>query len=175
MKGVENGLLIKKRIAAACMVIAVLTAGMAGCGTASKKPMTPKNMSSQSQQGYNTQKTPAPNQERVLADRFSRIATQVDGVKSATTVVQRMTNGKYTVMVGLELKSGVTKPETIKKKVADRIKMTDHQVAKVLVTSDPQLVQRVKDIANGVIQGRPVSSFADQINELAKRMAPTMK
>jgi len=175
MKGVKESLLIKKRLVAACIVIAVLTAGMAGCGTPAKKPMTPKNMSSQSQQGYNTQKTPTPNQERVLADRFSRIATQVDGVKSATTVVQRMANGKYTVMVGLEMKNGVTKPEKIKKEVADRIKMTDRQVSKVLVTSDPKLVQRLKDIANGVIKGRPVSSFADQINELAKRIAPTMK
>jgi YhcN/YlaJ family sporulation lipoprotein len=78
-------------------------------------------------------------------------------------------------MVGLEMKSGTqgTQATSAKKEVARRIK-ADPRVSKVMVTTVPNLVTRIKDIASGVLKGKPVSSFSTQMKELARRIAPTM-
>ncbi|MGE5455404.1 MAG: YhcN/YlaJ family sporulation lipoprotein, partial [Methylocystaceae bacterium] len=156
-----------------------LSASLLGCGRQAPKPMTPGNkIAPNGTRSPNTTTTPQPNMERVMADRFSNLANQVSGVKGSTVVVNKNATGNtYTVMVGIELNADIkgSASEKVKKQVADRIKSNDTKVNKVLVTTDPDLITRLKDIASGVIKGKPVSSFAKEISELAKRIAPTMK
>ncbi|MGE5379774.1 MAG: YhcN/YlaJ family sporulation lipoprotein [Methylocystaceae bacterium] len=162
-------------------LVFILGCTLLGCNkSAAKKPITTKNRIVQT--SPRTNRTPQPNMERVMADRFANIAKQVSGVKAATVVVNRNTGmgakaNTYTAMVGIELTSNMkgSASTRIKKEVADKIKANDKSVTKVLVTTDPNLITRLKDIATGVIKGKPVSSFATEINELAKRIAPTMK
>lgn len=128
--------------------------------TPAKKPVAPLNIS----------------ESRKLADKLSNRAVKVKGVRSATVVVQPA-NNQVSVMVGLVVNSNVTGKETVKVKeeVSRQLRMADKRVTRVLVTTDPDLVKRIEDIARGIIAGKPVQSFASEISELTRRIAPTMK
>ncbi|MGE5416976.1 MAG: YhcN/YlaJ family sporulation lipoprotein [Acidobacteriota bacterium] len=179
-------------ILALTLVFSALTIG--GCGTASKKPVTPPTTTPRN--GVTTPMTPRtttpPNtvtkpalkpvgpmsvsESRKLADRLTNEATKVKGVRSATVVVQPA-NNRVTAMVGLTLDTTVkgTRTDMIKRDVTTRLQKTDKRVTRVLVTTNPDLVKRIQDIARGVISGKPVQSFATEISELTRRIAPTVK
>jgi YhcN/YlaJ family sporulation lipoprotein len=103
-------------------------------------------------------------------------ATAIDGVRSATVVVQPA-NNRYTALVGLTLDSDVKgdQTEAIKKQVTTKLDQADKRVTRVLVTTNPDLVRRIEDIARGVLAGKPVQSFAEEIAEVTKRIVPTIK
>jgi len=171
------------------LLVAIFISTVWGCGGEAAKPNQPNNKITQNK--GTTPVTPQPNNERVMADRLANLASQVKGVKAATVVVNRnttgnnnnmgtnntTTNNSFTAMVGIELNSDIkgSASESVKKQVADKIKSNEKQVTKVLVTTDPDLITRLKDIASGVINGKPVSSFATEIEELARRIAPSMQ
>lgn len=77
------------------------------------------------------------------------------------------------VMVGLSLDQGMNsadKANEIKKTVANKLKASDKRISQVLVTTDPGLVQRLSDVAAGIIQGRPIQGYQEDINELTRSM-----
>ena len=61
------------------------------------------------------------------------------------------------VMVGLNLDSKTennpTMARNIKQTVANKLKNSDQRISQVLVTTDPTLIQRINDVAAGIIQG----------------------
>ncbi len=113
---------------------------------------------------------------RKLADMLTNRSVAVKGVRSATVVVQPA-NNRYTALVGLTLNPDVkgNQTEAVKKEVAQKLDRADKRVNRVLVTTNPDLVRRLEDIARGILAGKPVQSFADEIAELTKRIAPTIK
>lgn len=77
------------------------------------------------------------------------------------------------VMVGLSLDQDMNsadKAKEIKKTVANKLKASDKRISQVLVTTDPGLVQRLSDVAAGIIQGRPIQGYQEDINELMRNM-----
>ena len=111
---------------------------------------------------------------RKLADRLTNKAVEVKGVRSATVVVQPA-NNRYTVLVGLTLNSEVNKIKPARlKEVSEKLSKTDKRINRVLVTTNPELVRRIEDIARGILGGKPVQSFAEEITEVTRRIAPTI-
>lgn len=77
------------------------------------------------------------------------------------------------VMVGLSLNTDMNnadKADQIKRTVANKLKASDKRISQVLVTTDPGLVQRLSDVAAGIIQGRPIKGYQDDINDLTRSM-----
>lgn len=77
------------------------------------------------------------------------------------------------VMIGLSLEPGKTnanQANSIKRTVANRIKANDKRISQVLVTTDPGLIQRLNDVAAGIIQGRPIQGYQKDINDLTRSM-----
>jgi len=107
-----------------------------------------------------------------MADRVAREARKVSGVKEATVVI----SGR-TAYIGLNLDPNVekTRTTTIKKDVADRVKTAEPSLTSVNVTSDPDLVARLKRIADGIKRGKPVSSFSSELAEIGRRITPKMR
>lgn len=212
-----------------CIGLMIVVAA-AGCQT-SKKPMAPAKKPAQ------VQKKPAvdmsASERRVMANRLSRIAEGVPGVKKATVVVMDMNmtsnttgttttpktitgTGKTTtgtgttggtgtiggtsttgrtgtttgtstankstmsnksgtmVMVGLTLNSttgnSAAKTASTKSMVAKRIKASDKRISQVLVTTDPNLIKRLNDIAAGILEGKPVQSFSKDVRDLNTKL-----
>ncbi|MGE5397656.1 MAG: YhcN/YlaJ family sporulation lipoprotein [Chitinophagales bacterium] len=178
----------KKWLSIPILIIVSSTLILGGCGNqAQKKPVTPKTNMTAPKTKTTTPNTvtrpakkPVPtmstSEMRRLADKLTNIAVTVKGVKSATVVVQPM-GTKVSVLVGLTLDPSVKGKETtmIKNEITKKFKKADKRITRVLVTSNPDLVKRIEDIARGVIAGKPVQSFASEISELSRRIAPGMK
>lgn len=107
-----------------------------------------------------------------LADRADEIVnevTRLKDVRSATVVIT-----DNTALVGINLTSG-TKGNLnaqIKKEVEDAVKRADRDIDRVSVTADPDLFTRIENIARDIGQGRPLSGFATEVEEIIRRITP---
>lgn len=105
-----------------------------------------------------------------LATKLASEAAKVPGVKKATVALSGTD-----AYVGLDLKSGVTgkKTDAVKKDVVNRVKKADKRLTNVYVSTDIDTVTRIKKVANGIGQGKPLSSFANELAEIGRRIVPT--
>lgn len=177
---------MKSKVRALLLILLAGILILGGCQQA-KKPVTPQKT------------TPTnPNQvtesdKRVMANRFSNIAQGVAGVTKATVVVAAANasmggttaatptskNGKMVVMVGLILDSksmsDTAKQQSIRNMVKTRILKSDSRITDVLVTTDANMVKKINDVAAGLIEGKPVLSYAKSAAELGKMMKKQAK
>lgn len=98
-------------------------------------------------------------------------------VGNANPTPNTAVNGNYSgliVMVGLNLESKAennpSMANNIKKNVANKLKNSDRRISQVLVTTDPTLIQRINDVAAGVIQGKPIQNFQSDIKDLTTQI-----
>lgn len=152
----------------------------AGCSNPERKPVqdqTPRT--DQTDRGGMT-----ASERRVLADKLSRTAESIDGVETATVVmsdiaVSKDTSGKASdnatdnngliVMVGVNIQKQASE-EKIKTEIKNKLQALDKDISQVLVTSDPELVKRINDVAAGIIQGKPIQEFDTDIKEIGKKL-----
>ncbi|MFA4886548.1 MAG: YhcN/YlaJ family sporulation lipoprotein [Desulfotomaculaceae bacterium] len=162
-----------KRIKMFPVLVSVLILGMmltAGCGVA-RKPV-PQNQPNGIYQTPAQEPMPtSPAEVSKIASDLSGVAARVPGVNGATVVITGTT-----AYVGVDQKAGLEKNETdrIKRDVSDEVKKAEPRLTAVFVSSDPDIVTRLRRIADGVAAGQPISSFADELTEIAKRLSPTM-
>ncbi len=185
----------KKAILMICVLCGLLV--IIGCGQDARKPAPDTSPNSGVQQTSDAEK-------RVMANRFSNLAMEIDGVQKATVVVASRpdmnaggvdpfsglpntgtqvdpagvdTNpeaGNLVVMTGINLSPTVSqdtnKVNSIKEQVKTKIKADNSNVSEVLVTTNPDLIKKLQDVAAGIIQGQPVQSYTQDINELDRNL-----
>jgi YhcN/YlaJ family sporulation lipoprotein len=161
---------MKKILVLSLILSLSLSLALGGCSTTKKpapKPAPPAKMTP----------TPSPAKKpatsaHTRATKLAKAAEKVEGVKSATVVIT-----DSTAMVGLETNPNIEakKTEEIKTKVADEIKRADTGIKTVSITTDPNLITRLKKVAQGIKEGKPISSFADEIAEITRRITPKTK
>lgn len=120
-----------------------------------------------------TPTTPAPaTNNREIARWIAAVAAKVPGVKSAHVVVTG-----NTALIGLDIPAGTEAQQTnrIKKEVIDRVKAAEKSITTVSVSTDPDLITRLRRIEQGIAAGRPLSEFAKEITEITRRMAPRVR
>ncbi len=102
------------------------------------------------------------------ANHLAKLATQINGVQHATVIVL----GNY-VVVGLTIDPTLNRHKTgnIKYDVANVIK-GDPNGANAFVTSDPNLVQRLKDIRVEILDGKPIQGILQQLALVVERIMP---
>jgi len=103
-----------------------------------------------------------------ISKRLVRLATDIPGVSDATAVVA----GDYAV-VGIDVDKDLdsTRVGSIKNSVTNALK-NDPYGANAVVTSDPDLVQRLKNMAANIRKGRPVSGIANELAAIVERIVP---
>lgn len=142
---------------------------LAGCNNTAKKPYTP------TPQTNNRTETVTPNNTTgsavQVANRSAAEANKVSGVNKATAVV----TGKR-IYIGLDLnaKLEASKSAAIEKTVLNQVKKMNPGYT-VMVTSDADTVTRLKNIAQGVAQGKPLTSFTTELKDIDSRMTPKTK
>lgn len=107
-----------------------------------------------------------------LTDRAEKIADEVeklDEVKSATVVIT-----ENTALVGINMTAGTkgSLNAQIKKQVEDAVKKVDKEIDRVAVTADPDLFTRIGNIARDIGEGRPLSGFGKEVEEIIRRITP---
>lgn len=98
--------------------------------------------------------------------------SDMSGVSSPIGEIPNVTSGRLVVMVGLNLNEASMKDQSmenkIKEEVKSKIRQSDQKVSEVLVTTNPDMIKKLQDVAAGVIQGKPLQSYAQEITELDK-------
>lgn len=183
-----------RKIFTLLLCISFLLISLAGCTSASKKPMTPARKPGVTAKKPSVEMTASD--RRVMASRLSKMAENVKGVRRASVVVASVgmtntgvtsTSNKMTktnaaktnysgqvVMVGLTLEPTATRdPATVKKiktTVANKLKASDRRISQVLVTTDPTLIKRINDVAAGIIQGKPIKNYQTEISNIHAKL-----
>lgn len=105
---------------------------------------------------------------REIAKRLVTLANDVPGVRGATAIVA----GDYAV-VGIDVDKDLDRSRvgTIKYSVAQALK-NDPYGANAAVTSDPDIVQRLKNMGNKIRRGQPLSGVANELAAIVERIVP---
>lgn len=104
------------------------------------------------------------------ADHLEKIASQVDGVKSAHAV---MVGNAAVVGINVDGKLDRSRVGTIKYSVAEALNKDPHG-ANALVTADVDLTNRLAEVGNSIRQGKPIKGMADELADIIGRIVPQM-
>ena len=90
---------------------------------------------------------------------------------------EKLMEGSTAAYVGIDQKAGLEDEETerIKRDVSNEVKAAEPRLTAVYVSSDPDTVSRLRQIANGIANGQPVSAFDQELAEIVKRISPTAR
>ena len=124
--------------------------------------------------GTNDNRNTTDNMNRDLSNRAENISRKVadlNDINSCTTVITG-----NTALVGIDMKNNVEGKVTddIKRKVEKTVKDADNNITTVSVTADADLYKRLSNMARDIRNGKPVSGFADEIQEILRRITPNM-
>jgi len=103
-----------------------------------------------------------PGTPKEVATRVETEAAKVEEVNQATALVS-----DKNIYIGLELKEKLDKQKstTIERSALDRMIYLEPNYA-IGVTSEMDLVNKIKDVAQGFSLGHPLSSFQNEIIEI---------
>ena len=149
---------------------------LAACTTANEPPANqsapkPNQSVPHTQRVQQTAPKKTYNQDsQSIADRLVALARKIPRVNGATAVVA----GKYAV-VGIDVNAHLDRSEVgvIKYSVAEALKQ-DPKGANAVVTADPDIVQRLREMATDIRRGRPVSGVAEELADIVGRIMPQM-
>ncbi len=112
---------------------------------------------------------PVPGQQQpgavAMAERLAEIATDVEGVDSATVVVV-----SNLALVGVTLDRDGADQSDVKSEVARRIEDEEPSIVNAYVSANPDIVSQLEEISRGIQRGEPISTFFDQIVDILSRM-----
>lgn len=119
------------------------------------------------------QPRPVPQNKTVVADKISAVATRVEGVQDAYTVVTA-----NTALVGITLKNQNTSRNEMVK-VEDQVAKTVIQkvsaIGSVYVTAAPEIVPRIRDISQRIARGEPITRFTRDIQNITRDLRRTAR
>lgn len=108
-------------------------------------------------------------------DRFNGMSNMATppGPGTVTNPAARNNQG-IVVMIGLDVDrsmiNNTAEMERLKTRVANKILRADNRVSRVYVTTDPELMKRISDMADNMVSGRPLSNMRTDMNNLLDRM-----
>jgi YhcN/YlaJ family sporulation lipoprotein len=115
-----------------------------------------------------------------LMKKLDDEAENVSGVKKAYTVISGTS-----AFVGIEMANQAAagdkntteanNTEAVKEKVASQLEKTEPRLTTVNVTATPDLVERLRKVAEGVQKGTPLTSFSTEMAEITRRGTPTTR
>lgn len=127
--------------------------------------------------------TPTPN----IRTDITGMDTAVDStlMTRANTIAQRVADLNdvdrasvvitgNTALVGVDMRNNIQGRMTteLKRKIEAKVKNTDSRIKNVAVTADPDLSTRINRIVTDMENGRPISGFANEIQEMLRKITP---
>lgn len=150
-----------------------MTPGSPGPGTTSPGTMNPGTTRPRTATPGTTPGTIRRTGTGTMGNRAKAIANEVakdKNIRKASCVITG-----NTALIGVEFekqyKGKVT--DAIKKSVDRRVKKLEPSIKKVSVTADPDILSRIRSIASDTEKGKPLTGFADEIEEIIRRINPS--
>ncbi|WP_020155778.1 YhcN/YlaJ family sporulation lipoprotein [Caldibacillus debilis] len=63
----------------------------------------------------------------------------------------------------------------LEEKIADRVRRADTSIDNVYVSANPDFAQRMNDYAQKINNGEPIQGFAEEFNEMVRRVFPNAR
>ena len=103
------------------------------------------------------------------AEKLADVAAEQKEVESASCLITG-----DTAMVGVQFSKQYKGELTnnIKEEVDKKVREADKRIKRVVVTADPDLVSRIEEIFDDIGNGKPLSGFANELNEMINRINP---
>src|SRR5690554_5810133 len=107
-------------------------------------------------------------QAKQLAEK---ITDQVKGINAATVIF-----AEEIAYVGIDLYANYDgdQAEKVKKEVTRVVKKEDPDIETVYVTEDADTFTRMKEIARDLENGKPLTGFLDELQNMFRRITPSM-
>lgn len=107
-----------------------------------------------------------------MSTRASAIAQRVANLKEVNNCSVLLSGN--TAIVGVDIKNTLHDKMTtdLKQKIEKTVKNVDNSVKSVSITADPDLYTRISNMAKDIRDGRPISGFANEFQEILRRITP---
>lgn len=106
-----------------------------------------------------------------IADKAAETITKLKGVNQANVLVTR--RNAYVAAVLDNDQQKLTK--NIEDQIANQVRKVDPDIQNVYVSTNPEFVERINGYVGDVQEGRPVTGFMEQLNEIAARIFPNAR
>lgn len=155
---------MQKKLIKFIVIMLVLTS-LAGCMPFRRPAPTPSPSPTPSP----TPITPDQNVQATSADRVVKIINAMDNVKGSYAVVIG-----NVAMVGVDLRDNLSgdQENELKTRISAETKRQLPELSEVWITADPDLVTRIRDLAERIGRGEPITGFFDEISNIAKKLQP---
>lgn len=107
----------------------------------------------------------------VASKAADRVAA-LEEVERANVIVTDQ-NAYVAVVLRDNVKGEVT--NKLENKIADEVRATDPNIRNVFVSSNPDFVNRMKDYADKLNKGEPVTGLVEEFNEMVRRAFPNAR
>lgn len=111
------------------------------------------------------QANPETAKARQIAERVDR---DIQEINSASVVI----SGNQ-AWIGEDAAANMQVTDQVKDRISALVKEMDQSVDTVYVTADADTVTRIRNIADDIAAGKPISGFINELNEIAGRITPT--
>lgn len=114
----------------------------------------------------------APTKDTTKAQVLAEKISDLKNINSATVVVSG-----NTAWVGVDLAAKMENKMTnaLKNEITTLVKKEDKDITTVYVTADADTVTRLRNIARDITNGKPLSGFINELNEIGRRITPSAK
>lgn len=151
-------------------IVLLIILSLAGC-TPFRRP-TPTPQTPTPTPGVpGTETTPPGQMQEQLptADRVTRIVNAMSEVKMSSALIIG-----NVALVGVDLRDKLSgdQENRLKEQISTDTKRQIPELAEVWVTSDPDLLTRIRDLAARISRGEPVTGLFDEIDTIVKKLQP---
>lgn len=100
------------------------------------------------------------------------LANRVAGLKEVRSATVFVNNHYAYVAAMLNNDEDDHMTTALEEKIADTVRGADPTVKKVYVSTNPDFIERMDDYAHDVRNGKPISGFGEEFNEMVQRIFP---
>ncbi|MBC6974355.1 YhcN/YlaJ family sporulation lipoprotein [Bacillus sp. Xin] len=104
-----------------------------------------------------------------IANKAADRIVELEEIDKANVIVTNR-NAYVAVVLRENIKGQITKQ--LEKKVADQVRATNPDIRNVFVSSNPDFVDRMRDYANKINAGKPVTGLFEEFTETVRRVFP---
>lgn len=112
-------------------------------------------------------------------DVTSNMATRANDLAQKIANLKEINNASVLIsgnscIVGVDIKDNISGQMTkdLKQKIQRIVRNTDNSIKNISVTADPDLFTRISNMATDIANGKPISGFGKEFEEILRRITP---